>query len=232
MRQSQNRTILGLTLFEKVLIWVLLLISGFVLGWFLPNIANWAVRLVWVPFKGPLELIASFKGSWLRYLTTSIGVLAGLYIIYIVFKESLTISISDKDVQLSINDIEETYAKEELTVCFLENKQLVLLGTWGQELFREKVESSSTRISDAFKRYGFPWSKEDPFKDQYRLWVSASPDLELGVNALLQARKIAIEKKEISDVKEIKRELSKLGIAVRDEANLQYWRTTSQPTRS
>ncbi|MBN3526673.1 DUF308 domain-containing protein [Paenibacillus apiarius] len=229
MNEQQNRTVLGLSPLDKFLCWVVPPLVGLVIGWFIPAIAKWAVSLPWVPFKGPLELIASFHSLWVVYVTTCIGLIAGFCLTYAAFKESLVISVSDRNVLLKINGTEETFVKEDVSAAFLDGKQLVLLGTSGQELFRERHESKNELVSDAFKQHGYCRSQADPFKDEYRRWVPDSPGLTPSMNALLKARDKALHKGEKEDIKDLRAELSKLGITVRDEGKRQYWREHKRP---
>lgn len=224
MNEQHNRTIVGLSSSDKFLLWVGPPIAGLVIGWFIPRIAKWAISLAWVPFKGPLELIASLHGSWVVFLTTCIGLIAGFGLTYIAFKESLVISVSDKDVHLKINEVEETFVKEDISVAFLDGKQLVLLGTLGEQIFREKHESTGDKVAEAFIKHCYPWAQADPFIDQYKRWVPDLPELTPSANALLKARDRALQKGEKENVKDLHREIAKLGITVRDEEKRQYWR--------
>ncbi|WP_409340705.1 DUF308 domain-containing protein [Paenibacillus sp. MBLB4367] len=224
MNEQRNATVLGLTSTDKLLVGVVPPVVGLVLGWFIPAIAEWAVSLPWVPFKGLFELIVSFQGVWVIFLTTCIGFFAGLALTYYVFRESLVVYLSDEDVRLHISGAEQSFGREEVSVAFLDGKQLVLIGQADQELYREKHESKNDKVAEAFRQHGYYWSQADPFKDAYRRWVPDMPDLTPGANALLKAREKALQKDEKEDVNDLKRELAKLGIAVREEGKRQYWR--------
>ena len=56
----------------------------------------------------------------------------------------------------------------------------------------------------------------DPFADDYVRWVADSPELTPGMNALFLARE-AMENEDKEDATDLRRELSKLGITVRDD---------------
>jgi cysteinyl-tRNA synthetase len=76
-----------------------------------------------------------------------------------------------------------------------------------------------------FRKHDYPWLTEgDPHKDKYQRWVPDMPDLSAAAHALLKAREKTLEEKNTVDIKELRSELAKLGIVVRDEETRQYWR--------
>lgn len=50
------------------------------------------------------------------------------------------------------------------------------------------------------------------------------PELTLAMNALFLAREKAMENEDKEDAADLRRELSKLGITVRNDGKKQYWR--------
>ena len=124
---------------------------GAVVGWFLPAIADWATGLAGA-FSGPLELIATIQGPWI--VTAVLGLLAGMVLSTLPLK-SLAVRLSDKEITLRIHETERTFARE-VSAVFLDGK-LVLLGTEGQELYREKPEAKRDAVAEAFKRHGYSW---------------------------------------------------------------------------
>jgi hypothetical protein len=62
---------------------------------------------------------------------------------------------------------------------------------------------------------------------EYRRWVPDTPDLPIGADALLKARQRALDSDQGGDVAELRDELARLGVVVRDEAKRQYWRRHS-----
>jgi cysteinyl-tRNA synthetase len=104
----------------------------------------------------------------------------------------------------------------------------VLLGNEGEELYREKPEAKRETVAEAFKRHGYSWRDRDPFADHYVRWVADTPGLTPSMNALFLAREKAIENDDQEDAADLRRELSKLGITVRDDGKRQYWRQHGQ----
>jgi hypothetical protein len=64
----------------------------------------------------------------------------------------------------------------------------------------------------------------DPRKDEYRRWVEDLPDLPAGANAILKARARALDRGDKEDAAQLRQELGKLGIVVREESKHRFWR--------
>ncbi|WP_339295762.1 DUF308 domain-containing protein [Paenibacillus sp. FSL W7-1279] len=228
MNNGMEYSELGLSWADRMLVWAVPPLLGAVVGWFLPAIADWATGLAWVPFQGPLELIATIQGPWIVIVTAVLGLLAGMVLSHIAIKESLAVRLSDKEITLRIHEAERTFAREEVSAAFMDGKQLVLLGNEGEELYREKPEAKRETVAEAFMRHGYSWRDRDPFADHYVRWVADTPGLTPSMNALFLAREKAIENDDQEDAADLRRELSKLGITVRDDGKRQYWRQHGQ----
>lgn len=228
MNNGMEYSDLGLSWADRMLVWAVPPLLGAVVGWFLPAIADWATGLAWVPFQGPLELIASIQGPWIVIVTAVLGLLAGMVLSHIAIKESLAVRLSDKEITLRIHEAERTFRREEVSAAFMDGKQLVLLGNEGEELYREKPEAKRETVAEAFMRHGYSWRDRDPFADHYVRWVADTPGLTPSMNALFLAREKAIENDDQEDAADLRRELSKLGITVRDDGKRQYWRQHGQ----
>ncbi|MBM7585570.1 uncharacterized membrane-anchored protein YhcB (DUF1043 family) [Bacillus pakistanensis] len=223
---GEEKTIVGFNTNTRIIIYSGFGVLGLVFGYFIPRIAAWALTLPWVPFEGPIKLIHSLlNGPWMEWVTAMIGLIAGLVLAYISIKESLIATISDQEVQLDKDGHAKRIKRSEIDQIFIDRKELVILGTSGHELLREKHEESPKLVEEGFKKHGYPWSREgDPYKDQYRRWVLDTPDLPPAVNALMKAREKALQKKENTDIKDLRNELEKSGYIVRDEETRQYYR--------
>lgn len=228
MNNGMEYSDLGLSWADRMLVWAVPPLLGAVVGWFLPAIADWATGLAWVPFQGPLELIASIQGPWVVIVTAVLGLLAGMVLSHLAIKESLAVRLSDKEITLRIHEAERTFMREEVSAAFMDGRQLVLLGNEGEELYREKPEAKRETVAEAFMRHGYSWRDRDPFADHYVRWVADTPGLTPSMNALFLAREKAIENDDQEDATDLRRELSKLGISVRDDGKRQYWRQHGQ----
>ncbi|MFM1655160.1 DUF308 domain-containing protein [Brevibacillus sp. B_LB10_24] len=222
---NNKKTVVGFSATTGIILYGGFGAAGLVLGYFLPQLAAWAVKLPWVPFEGPLKLVNSFSGIWANLIIALLGFIAGLVVASIAVKETLVVTITDEAVQLDKDGHKQTIGRKEIDTVFLDGKQLVILGKSGYELAREKMDESPKTVVDGFKKHGYSWSSEgDPFRYEYRRWVPDTPELSTTANAFMRAREMALQKKDVKDIKELRNELIKLGYIVREEETRQYWR--------
>jgi len=222
---NESKTVVGFSKATGILLYGGFGIAGLVLGYFLPKIAAFVIQLPWVPFEGPLKLINSINGGWLNIALAILGLIAGLVLAWIAIHEMLIATITDKEVKLEKEGHQKTIAIRDIDTIFLDGKQLVILDKSGAELAREKIDESLKDIRAGFEKHNYPWSSEgDPFKDAYRRWVPDTPDISPSANALMKAREKALQDKNTADIKDLRNELAKLEIVVRDEETRQYWR--------
>jgi uncharacterized membrane protein YgaE (UPF0421/DUF939 family) len=220
----KNETVLGLSTGEKFLLIIIPPIFGALLGWFIPGIADWAIKIPFIPLEGMLEWIAALESQWVSVIAAIIGVLAGIFFVFYAFSETLKITITDEEVKLNIKDKVNNLRKKDISAIYTEGKDLVFLNIAGNELFRGQPESKKELISEAFRQYRYPWKKMDPFKNQYQRWVDDHPDFPPHVNALLSAREQALKKEETEEAKVLRKDLTDHGVVIRDEDKRQYIR--------
>jgi len=135
--------------------------------------------------------------------------------------ESLTVTVADDQVVLTDGENHtSTFPREQVSAVFREGSKLVLLGQDTAELARKPHDLSVSQLADAFRAHGYPWTDADPHTERYRRWVPETPGLPVGANALFTAR----DKADSDDSKELRTELAKLGVLVRDDKGKQYWR--------
>ena len=227
----QRETLVAEPAWVRTLVWLGFPLVGGGVGLLLKSVAGWAAYLPWAPFQGPLKLVASVGEPWATIGALVVGCLGGLVLAFIAAEERLTVTVSDDQVRMVRGDSSQAFERSQVSVVFLEGKRLVLLGHGADELARESSDLEADSLKDAFLVHGYPWQAGgDPYKDQYRLWVEDTPDLEGGVNALLKARARALAKGDSGkdDAAEMRRELAKLGIVVREENKQQYWRRSGE----
>ncbi|WP_062106045.1 YqeB family protein [Bacillus niameyensis] len=223
--QHDQKTVVGYSNSTGILLYGGFGIVGLILGYFLPRIATWAISLPWFPFEGLIKLINTFNGFWLQVTLPVLGLIAGLILAAMTISELLIVTITNEEVSLKRGEDIQTIALKDIAMVFLDGKELVILGKSGYELARELTDESAKKIVNVFKDYDYPWSSDgDPFKDDYRRWVLDTPDISPAANALLKAREIALQKKEKNDIKDLRKELAKVGYIVRDEETRQYFR--------
>lgn len=219
-----NETVLGLSTGEKTILIILPPILGALLGWFLPTISEWATKIPFIPFEGVLEWIATLESQWVSVIGVILGVIAGVFFVFYAFSETLSITITNEEVYLKFKEKVNNIHKAETSAIYMEGKDLILLSTEGNELFRGQTESKKELVSEAFRQHGYPWKDKDPFENQYQRWVVDHPDFQPRVNALLSAREEALKNEEIEEAKVLREDLAEQGVVIRDEANRQYVR--------
>ncbi|MGP4044713.1 YqeB family protein [Streptomyces sp. 2A115] len=202
---------------------------GAVVGLLVPVLADWLVTLRWAPLKGPAKLLTSIPEPGLTIGAVVVGGLLGLLVGLIAVHESLTARISDSRVVLTIRDEDQEFPHDAIALAFRDGKQLVLLAPNSMEIAREHCGLPWRRLADAFTEHGYSWADEDPHRDEFRRWVPETPGLPDGANALLRARAQTLKKDDdAADARELRAELMRLGVVVRDENGRQYWRLPQQ----
>ncbi|MEJ8545000.1 YqeB family protein [Brevibacillus borstelensis] len=228
---EKNTTVLGMSKSEKSLIIVVCIILGAAIGWFLPIIADWVLKLPVVPFEKLFIFIASFHHFWVSVVASIVGVIAGFILSLIVFSESLTATVSDHQLKLVLGDSEKIIEKKDIYAVYMDNKNLVVLGQSSQELYREVFEIKSDAVRGAFHKHGYPWHEGDPFISEYQRWADGHPDFPSGINALLGVRERALKEEDKKTAKYLREDLAQLGVVIRDDRNGQYVRLSQGTDR-
>ncbi len=209
----------------RLIRWVGLPVAGVAAGGLLALLASWLVTLAWVPFRGPLELYDSIPDPWGPVGALGLGLVGGALFALVAHGERLTVTVSPDRVRLDGDEYSATFERAEVTAVFTEGDKLVLLGRDTGELARRPAELDERELAAAFTRHGFPWREQDPHAREYRLWVPDMTGLPPGANALLAARAAKLGS---DDAKEMRAELVRLGVVVRDEKRRQYWRLAGE----
>ncbi|WP_238431894.1 hypothetical protein [Streptomyces cavernae] len=221
--QGRKVTVLGEPAWFLVLFCV---VCGGAIGWVVTLAADWLVTLRWAPLQGPAELLTSVPEPGRTIGAATVCALLGLVVGFIAVHESLGARISDVRVVLTIRGEERDFPRDAIVLAVRDGKQLVLLGRGDVELAREDCGLSWQRLADAFTEHGYGWADEDPHRSEFRRWVPGNAGLPEGASALLEARAAALKtKNDADDARELRAELAKLGVIVRDEKGRQYWRT-------
>ncbi|MFH0518840.1 hypothetical protein ACHBTE_16915 [Streptomyces sp. M41] len=211
---------------ESVLVLLLFwVVCGVVVGGLAPLLADWLVTLPWAPLEGPAELLSSISEPGRTIGAVGVGVLLGLLVGFFAVHESLTVKLSGDRVVLDVRDDSQEFGRDDVALAVRDGKQLVLLDPEGMELAREDCHLPWRRLADVFAEHGYRWADEDPHRAEFRRWVPGVPGLPEGADALLRARAAVREKDGgDQDARELRGELLRLGVVVRDEKKRQYWR--------
>jgi hypothetical protein len=213
----------------RVLVWIGFPLLGLPAGWLLKLVAGWVASLPLAPFHGPFRLVASVPEPHATIGALAIGGLAGLVLATMAALDRLTVTVADDHVTFTRGGVARAVKRPLVSAVFLDGKQLVLLGRATEELAREASDLEADRLRDAFVVHGFPWrAGGDPYRDEYQRWVDGVRGLPASANALLKARARALDKGDGDEVAQLRADLARLGVVVRDESKRQYWRRSGR----
>jgi hypothetical protein len=221
-------TVVGRPGWEAALVWIGFPVLGAGLGLAVRPLARWILDTDWVPDIGLARVAADLPQPQGTIGAVVAGVILGVVLALTAEGEVLRVAVGPTGVTLTRDGTSRTIGRGDVTAVFADGKELVLAGRSGEELARERSDLATDRLAAAFTEQGYPWrSGGDPRRDQFRRWVPDEPELPAGANAVLKARSAALEKGEQKDVAELRDELGKLGVVVRDQDKRQYWRRVS-----
>ncbi|MBB5789232.1 YqeB family protein [Jiangella mangrovi] len=218
-------SVVGRPRWEAVLVWLGFPALGALLGLGLRPLAQWMLDTSWVPDHGLARVVADLPQPWGVIGAVAVGVVLGVVVALTAEGEVLRVAVDGSGVTLTRDGNNRTFARGDVTAIFTDGKELVLVGRSSEELAREKSDLAADRLAAAFTEQGYPWRADgDPHRDEFRRWVPDEPELPAGANAVLRARSSALEKGDLKDLAELREELAKLGVVVRDQDKRQYWR--------
>ena len=214
----------------RLLVWVSFPLLGGGAAWLLKAITGWVVALPWAPLQGPfmlLDRLVAYVGEPRATIgVVAVGAAAGLLLALMADAERLVVTVSSEQVRLVRGENSREISRSSVGAVFPDGEHLVLLGRAGEELVREAHDLGEYRLQRAFVTHGYTWLAGDPHADEYRLWVEGTPDLPPGADTLLGARARALGKggEGKDDAAELRAELAKIGVVVREDKKRQYWR--------
>ncbi|MFG2102555.1 hypothetical protein ACGFJ5_18360 [Micromonospora echinaurantiaca] len=211
---------------ELAVLWVGLPAAGAGAGALLARFAGWIAELPWAPVQQLFEVVDRLPDPQAGIGGLAVGALGGLVLGAMGAADRLVVTVDVERVRLRRGGAEREVERRATRAVFVDGKDLVLLGGDDEELARERSDLSAERLSDAFRGRGWPWTDGDPHRDAYRRWVPGLPGLPSGADALLRARQRALDKEKGGEVRELRVELARLGVVVRDDGKRQYWRLT------
>lgn len=97
------------------------------------------------------------------------------------------------------------------------------------ELLHVRTELATDRLAATFRSHGWPWHDDDPWAEDFRRWVPGDPSLPPSADAVLRARAAMLQSDKTSDAADLRRELARLDVVVRDVDKVQHWRRATPP---
>ncbi|WP_455709469.1 YqeB family protein [Kitasatospora griseola] len=222
---------------DRVLVAAGFPVLGAGVGFLLKLLAGWASTWPWIPWQGPVDLIAKAPEPAATAGSLLLGAVVGGVVVFLAEQGYVTVTVEKDRITTDRGDSSQSAPRAAVSGVFADRKRLVVLGAQGEELVAEYRNEGADlppvdRLAEAFGAHGYPWLPDgDPYRDTYRRWVADMPGLPPGGNVLLKARAEALKESEEKEIGELRRELAKLGVVVRDTDGRQWWRETGTPAR-
>lgn len=225
---ARRSTVVAEPGWQVALVWAGFPVLGAAVLFGLKSIAGWVAGLDWAPMQGPFRLVASIPEPWATTGSLGLGLLGGLVVAGMAAYERLSVEVFDEGVELNRGGRLRSFDRTRVSGAFLDGKKLVLLGVDTGELARESHDLKAEDLADAFQEHGYQWLPGDPYEQEYRRWVEGTPDLPPGADALLKVRAEALRKGDQEDAAQLREELGRLGVVVREEKKRQFWRLSKR----
>lgn len=204
------------------LVWAGFPLVGAALGGLLVQVSGWVADERWVPFRGIFRMLDRYASPPVTVATIAAGAVAGLVLAYLGHVDKVAVTVTDAGVEVRRGDRTQRAERAAVGAAFTDGKHLVVQDAAGAELVREKTDLAAAELAAAFAGHGYPWRDEDPYAGDFRLWVEDLPDLPPGADPLLRARAKVLGDRDEAD--ELRTELARIGLVVRDERKRQYIR--------
>jgi hypothetical protein len=204
--------------------WAICPLLGIALGWAVPRVAPWVQDLPLLPLDGPLELVQRIPEPHVTIGAMVLGAVAGLLLASMVAADLVTVTVADERARIVRGAHAHDVLRSAVGAVYMDGKRLVVLDNRGAEMLRESTDLPADRLRAAFTAHGFPWSTGDPFAEIYRPWIDGDPDLPRGADPLLRQRAMALREGKADRADEIRADLVRVGVVVRDRDRAQTWR--------
>lgn len=204
-------------------VWVVFPLVGAAALVGLVHAADWLAQLPLVP--GWIALATRLPQPVGTVAAGLLGLLAGAAVAYHGQRDSLVVRVAWHEIVLRRGERNGSVPRNHVGAVFVDGKDLVVLTRAGEEISRWPNDRPVAELARAFTAHRYPWYGDtDPYHDQYQRWVPGLPGLPPGADALMVARRSALENNDTHDAAQLRTELARLGLVVRDEDARQFWR--------
>lgn len=211
--------------------WAFCVVIGAGLGWALRAVSEWAASVEGMPLRDWISVLAKVPDPYGTVLCLLLGVGFGAEVARRTLKDSVAVSVKQDRVIWRAGKQTRRIARDEISAVFLDGvDDLVFLGTDTGELARANNNLDEDAVRETFLRHGYPFFDTDPHLERYMRWVEDLPELSATANALLKARQKALEENAADDAAELRADLTKLGVIVRQTDDRQFYRLVGKQT--
>ena len=225
-----ERTVVAEPVWAWVLVFTGLPLLGAGAGWLVLAGAEWIADLPFLPFDFVFRALDGAPQPASTVVACMVGGFAGLLLAITGWEERLTVVVSQEGVTLRRGRSSRTVARGDVAGAFADGKQLVLLARDGGEAAREQSDLPPGALRDALAGRGYRWYPDgDPHAGEFARWVEGMPGLPPAAEPLLRARQRALEKNDRGELADLRRELARHGVVVRDEGKRQFTRSALRP---
>lgn len=219
------------TALDLAVLWTVLPLLGAGIAYGVLRVAGWYAALPVAPLQGPARMVDEMladRGALGTAVALALGAGAGLLLAGYVRRDIAVVTVDPERASIVLRDVTTDLARSEVTDVFVDRKALVVLGVRdgaaSGELAHVATELDAPRLETAFRVQGWPWRDADPYAQEFRRWVPGDEALPTSADAVLRARSSMLEAKKVDDAADLRRELGRLGLVVRDVGTVQHWR--------
>ncbi|MEV0675484.1 hypothetical protein AB0I60_03070 [Actinosynnema sp. NPDC050436] len=224
MDNATERTAIRQPAGAHVFLWTAFPAGGALLGYVLARLPRWITALPWFPNQQNIAELAEVVGVKTTAALVVVGVLVGGFAALVLQHHFVTVAVDERTVAVQRGDGTTLFEGTDVVAAFVDGVHLVLLGPDGAELAREKTDLAPDRLRAAFEGHGRVWYERDPHGEEFTRWIDGSSDLSQDAHAILRARQAAIEAGDADDLRELRGELARHGVFVREQGTRQHWR--------
>lgn len=224
-------TVVGYRRLERLLVVVGLPLAATTVGVLLPPLARLLLGLdTALPFGVVLRVIGSVDRPAEVLVNTAIWLLVGIGAAWTAFGEEAQVVVGDDRVVVRARGVVRGLDRTEVGVAFVDGRDLVILDRLGVPRVRAATRGGTAALASAFGSHRYPWRATDPFATSYRAWNgdqgadAGDVDLPAGAAALLRLRGRHLRGHDAEQARELRDALAGLGVVVRDDGPLQFWR--------
>nr|WP_042186706.1 hypothetical protein [Kibdelosporangium sp. MJ126-NF4]CEL17476.1 unknown [Kibdelosporangium sp. MJ126-NF4]CTQ91297.1 unknown [Kibdelosporangium sp. MJ126-NF4] len=221
---TTERTAVTHSLGRHVMRWTAFPGGGAVLGVAVAFLPGWIAALPWAPHQQEIAELAEAIGPTATIALAITGGLIGGLVTPMACQYIVVVTISAASVALDRRDNTAVFRSAKVSGAFVDAKHLVVLGAHGEELARERTDLKPDKLRAGFETHGYDWHERDPYGDMFTRWIDGSSGLSRNTHTLLRARQTAIRNGDTDELRDLRRELARHGVVVRDDGKHQYWR--------